>query len=46
VIADAFPATTDLAIVIIGDAAKLRDEVKRFGPVTEMSITATDFAPR
>jgi predicted Zn-dependent peptidase len=46
VIADAFPAPEDTVIVVIGDAAKIRDELKKYGPVTEMALTATDFAPR
>jgi predicted Zn-dependent peptidase len=45
VIAEAFPQPENLLIVVIGDAAKLRDELKRFGPVSEMPLTAPDFAP-
>ncbi len=41
-----FPATQDLAIVLIGDAARIRGEVGKFGPVTEMKITDPRFAPR
>jgi predicted Zn-dependent peptidase len=45
VTADAFPRPGDLAIVLIGDAAKIRDAAARLGPVTEMKITAPDFSP-
>jgi predicted Zn-dependent peptidase len=48
VIADAFPSPEDLAIVLVGDAAKIRDEVRRYGPLTEIPLAAPDFtaAPR
>jgi zinc protease len=45
VTADAFPRPTDLAIVIIGDAEKIRADVAKFGPVTEIRISQPDFAP-
>lgn len=45
VIAEAFPQPDNVLIVVIGDAAKLRDELKRFGSITEMLLTAPDFAP-
>jgi zinc protease len=41
-----FPATKDLAIVLIGDAARIRGDAGRYGPVTEMKITDPRFAPR
>jgi zinc protease len=40
-----YPTTADLAIVVIGDASKLRDQVKKYGPVTEMKITDPRFVP-
>ncbi|MBV6416312.1 MAG: putative zinc protease [Steroidobacteraceae bacterium] len=43
VIAEAFPSAGDLVVVVIGDAAKIRDVVAKFGPVTEMSLAAPDF---
>jgi predicted Zn-dependent peptidase len=43
VIAEAFPASEDLAIVVIGDARRLRRQVARFGPVTERPLAAPDF---
>lgn len=41
----AFPRGGDLAMVLIGDAAKIREQVKKYGPVTEMPISATQFRP-
>jgi predicted Zn-dependent peptidase len=35
----------DLAMVVIGDAAEIRDAVRKYGPVTEMKITDPTFAP-
>jgi len=32
--------------VLIGDAARIRGEVGRYGPVTEMKLTDPRFAPR
>jgi predicted Zn-dependent peptidase len=45
-IGQAFPRSRDLAIVLIGDAARIRKDVARYGPVTEMKITDPSFAPR
>jgi predicted Zn-dependent peptidase len=45
-VARAFPKSDDLAIVLIGDAARIRKEVRKYGPVTEMKITDPRFAPR
>ena len=42
----AFPASTDLAIVLVGDAARIRGDVRKYGPVTEMKITDPRFRPR
>jgi predicted Zn-dependent peptidase len=44
-IEQSFPQPDNLAIVLIGDAAKIRDAVKKYGPVTEMKITDPRFAP-
>jgi zinc protease len=46
VIDQSFPAAKDLAIVMIGDASRIRDEVGKYGPLTEMKITDPRFAPR
>ena len=40
-----FPQPDNLAVVLIGDAAKIRDAVKKYGTVTEMKITDPRFAP-
>ncbi len=45
VIAGAFPAPGDLAIVLVGDAAKIREAVRRYGPVVEMPLAAPVFSP-
>jgi predicted Zn-dependent peptidase len=40
-----YPDSKDLVIVLIGDAAKIRDDVKKYGPVTEMKISEPRFSP-
>jgi hypothetical protein len=40
-----FPRSSDLAVVLIGDVAKIREGVKKYGSVTEMKITDPTFAP-
>lgn len=45
VIARAFPPVDQLAIVLIGDAAKIRAVAAKYGPVSEMPITHPSFAP-
>jgi zinc protease len=45
VTADAFPRTSDMVIVLIGDAAKIRETAAKYGKVTEMKITHPDFTP-
>jgi hypothetical protein len=42
----AFPASADLVLVLIGDAARIRADVRKYGPVTEMKLTDPRFAPR
>jgi hypothetical protein len=32
-----------VAIVLIGDAAELREQVGRYGPITQMPLTHSDF---
>jgi zinc protease len=46
VIDHAFPNADDLAIVLIGDAAKIRGVARRYGEVTEMPITHPAFSPQ
>jgi hypothetical protein len=44
-IQQSFPQPGNVALVLIGDAAKIRDAVKKYGPVTEMKITDPRFTP-
>jgi predicted Zn-dependent peptidase len=44
-IEQSFPQPDNLVIVLIGDAAKIRDAVRKYGPVTEMKITDPRFVP-
>jgi len=43
VIEQAFPAADSLAIVLIGDAARVREQVKGYGPITEVALTRPAF---
>jgi zinc protease len=45
VIKDVYPAPDDLVLVIIGDASQIREDIAKYGPVTEMSITEPHFTP-
>ncbi len=45
VVATAVPAVDDLVIVLIGDAARIREVAGRYGPVTELPISAGRFTP-
>lgn len=40
-----FPQSSDLVIVAIGDASKIRDTMKKYGPLTEMKMSDPSFAP-
>ncbi|WP_257462305.1 M16 family metallopeptidase [Archangium lipolyticum] len=40
------PSGDDLTVVLIGKAADIRDVARKYGTVTEMSITDPHFAPR
>jgi predicted Zn-dependent peptidase len=40
-----FPDPANLDIVLIGDAARIRDAARALGPVTEKPLSATDFDP-
>ena len=44
VIQQAFPSADRLAIVLIGDAAKIRQQIARYGPVTEIPLTQPAFS--
>jgi zinc protease len=45
VIDRAFPPMDRLAIVLIGDATKIRGAAAKYGTVSEMRITQPSFAP-
>jgi zinc protease len=45
VIDAAFPSVDDLAIVLIGPAATLRESLAGFGPIIEWPLTRPEFAP-
>ena len=45
VIDEVFPASTALAIVVIGNAAAIRDSLRKYGPITEMRLADPTFAP-
>jgi hypothetical protein len=45
VTADAFPRSQDLVLVLVGDAAKIRESVAKYGTVTEFKLSHPDFAP-
>jgi zinc protease len=45
VTAGAFPRPTDLVIVLIGDAAKIRAAAQKYGALSEMKLSDPDFAP-
>jgi len=45
VINEVYPAPENLVFVIIGDAGLIRDDIAKYGPVTEMPITDPRFQP-
>jgi zinc protease len=45
VVDNAYPAAEDVDIVLIGDAAHIRDQAAKFGPVAEKPLEAADFSP-
>jgi predicted Zn-dependent peptidase len=45
VIGDVYPAVDDLVFVVLGDAGRLRDDLAKYGPITEMSIVEPRFRP-
>ena len=45
VIRKVYPASENLVFVIIGDAELIREQVAKYGPVTEMSLTDPRFSP-
>ncbi len=46
VIDTVYPAPDDLVFVLLGNAEAIREQVGRYGPVTEMPITAPHFRPQ
>ena len=42
-ISEVYPGTGDLVLVLIGDAAAVRESIAKYGPVTEVSITEPRF---
>jgi zinc protease len=45
VIQEAFPPSSALAIVVVGNASAIRDGLRKYGPVTEMKLADPTFAP-
>ncbi len=45
VITSVYPRARDLVFVIIGDAELIRNDIAKYGPVTEMAITEPRFTP-
>jgi zinc protease len=45
VIGEVFPPSTALAVVVIGNAAAIRDSLRKYGPITEMKLADPTFAP-
>jgi len=44
VIDEAFPTPDSLTMVLMGDAEKIRERVRSYGPVTDMALTQPSFA--
>ena len=44
--AEVYPSPDNLVIVFIGDAAKIRDGIRKYGPLTEMKLTDPAFSPQ
>jgi len=45
VVNSVYPGADDLVFVVLGDAELVRDDIAKYGPVTEMSITDPHFRP-
>jgi predicted Zn-dependent peptidase len=45
VIDEAFPSPDALAVVLVGDAARIRGQVQDYGAISEMTLTQPAFAP-
>ena len=46
IIREVYPSPDDLVFAVIGDAALIREQLAKYGPVTEMSITDPRFVPQ
>ncbi len=46
VIETVYPRSEDLVFVLIGDAAKIREQVKKYGALTEMPLQQPAFSPQ
>lgn len=44
-ISEVYPLPENLVLVMVGDAGLIRDDVAKYGPVTELSITEPRFSP-
>jgi zinc protease len=44
-ISEVYPLVENLVFVLVGDADAIRDDVAKYGPVTELSITEPRFMP-
>jgi len=42
---EVFPSPDDLVFVLLGDAQLIRDSVAKYGPITEIAISAPRFSP-
>jgi len=45
VIEEAFPSPEAVAIVLVGDAVKVRDQVSGYGAITDMTLMQPAFGP-
>jgi len=45
VISEVYPTTDNLVFAIIGDAELIREQLAKYGPITEMSISEPHFRP-
>jgi zinc protease len=46
VVADVIPPSQQLVLVVIGKADAIRDDLRKYGPLTEMKLSDPEFAPR
>jgi zinc protease len=46
IIGEQFPTADNLVLVVIGNAAAIRDGLRKYGPMTEMKLSDPTFAPR